>query len=169
MVGFPMPSGLKRVLWTLGSLPGVIANGWVACSMGDHLSEADWSMIHVVTKWESQMRIPDGGFPSVHAMVWCHKLQQTYLCGLDLVNCRSLTPIYSRSHWIIRVPYFLWLNILISGNTRSHSTRTFCWLNVSWRHWFIVILSLTHHCAISAPSPRNAHLSIWYWGTNPWH
>jgi hypothetical protein len=50
MVGFPMPSGLKRVLWTLGSLPGIIANGWGAGSMREHLSEADLQMIHVVAK-----------------------------------------------------------------------------------------------------------------------
>lgn len=116
------------------------------------------------TRWWISKCACNGLMPQVAAnlLVW------TRFGGLPVFDVFQ-SPIYSRSHWIIRVPYFLWLNILISGNTRSHSTRTFCWLNVSWHNWCIDILSLTHHCTISAPSPRNAPLSMWYAGTTPWH
>jgi hypothetical protein len=86
MVGFPMPSGLKRVLWTLGSLPGVIANRWGACSMREHLSEADSTMIYVLTKWESQMRYQMVDF-------------QVCMQWIDATNCGKLTYVdYTR--WI---------------------------------------------------------------------
>jgi hypothetical protein len=50
MVGFPMPSGLKLVLWTLESMPGIIANGWGTCSMKGDLLETNLPTVHVVTK-----------------------------------------------------------------------------------------------------------------------
>jgi acyl dehydratase len=50
MVGFPMPSGLKLVLWTLESMPGIIADGWGTCSMKGDVLETDLSIVRVVIK-----------------------------------------------------------------------------------------------------------------------
>ena len=86
MVGFPMPSGLKLVLWTLGSMPGVIANGWGTCSMKDHFLRGGCTNDSCGDKIESQIRMRDSGFSSVHAMVRCYKLRRTYFYGLGSVN-----------------------------------------------------------------------------------
>jgi hypothetical protein len=106
------------------------------------------------TRWWISKCACNGLMPQVAAnlLVW------TRFGGLPVFDVFQ-SPIYSRSHWIIRVPYFLWLNILISGNTRSHSTRTFCWkispgtTDVSsYSHWHITVPYLRlHHGMLPYP------------------